>query len=68
MDLLDAELPLSAATDAVETGWLLAFGPAPPSASSTIDDLAPGRELRSVLRRRANVGAATLTLTTRRLR
>lgn len=67
VDLQDAVLPLSPATDALRVGWLVAFGAAPPAGASTIDELA-GRELRIVVRRRVDVGAGVLTLTTRRLR
>ena len=66
VDLLEAALPLSPLTDAVEVGWLVAFGPTPPAGTAAIDGLKG--ELRLVVRRRPDLGAATLTLTTRRLR
>ena len=66
VDLLDAELPLSALTDRVRTGWLVAFGDAP--SGTTIDDLSRTLEVRSVVRRRADIGRGTVTLTTRLLK
>ena len=67
VDLLDAELPLSALTDRVRTGWLVAFGDAP-SGTATIDELSRTLEVRSVVRRRTDTGRGTVTLTTRLLK
>ena len=71
VDLLDAVLPLSALTDRVATGWLLAFVPqgaavAAIDGPATIDELTH-LEVRSVVRRRADIARGTVTLTTRLL-
>ncbi len=69
VELLDAELPLSALTDRVRTGWLVAFGDAPSGMATPLDQLSRTLlEVRSVVRRRADIARGTLTLTTRLLK